>query len=308
MLNSSFYNRVNTRARTFSHSSQFGIWIVILAMLLFPSLDVLAKLLAKTLSPVQISFLRAACQAIFFLVMMRGLPKLIYPPKLSLTLILCAACMNTGIIFMVWGLIYLPVANAIALFFVEPLLLMLLSSIILKEKSSFVRYLLAVIGLIGAMVVIRPNWQLYGWPAILPICCALCFALYLLIIRGTRSQVSTTQAQAYISLVGTILLGLVLLFGQSFDIQVLKWNTVIPENYTLIFLLGFFATLTHWLMGKAFTLNQANVLAPFRYLEIISATALGYIIFNDIPDLMTWVGTAIILSSGLLLMKLDNKQ
>lgn len=298
---------IYNRAKVFSRSSQFGIWIVILAMLLFPSLDVLAKLLAKTLSPVQISFLRALCQALFFLVMMRTLPKLNHPPKVALNLILCAVFMNTGIIFMVWGLIYLPVANAIALFFVEPLLLMLLSSVILKEKSSFARYLLAFIGLIGAMIVIRPNWQLYGWPAILPICCALCFAIYLLIIRGTRSQVSTTQAQAYISLAGTSLLGLALYIGQGFDIPVLKWNTVVPADYSLIFLLGFFATLTHWLMGKAFTLNQANVLAPFRYLEIISATALGYIIFNDIPDLMTWVGTAIILSSGLMLMHLDKR-
>ncbi|MEH6445960.1 MAG: DMT family transporter, partial [Oceanospirillaceae bacterium] len=196
-------------------------------------------------------------------------------------------------------------ANAIALFFVEPLLLMLLSSIILKEKSSPLRYLLAFIGLVGAMVVIRPNWELYGWPAILPICCALCFAIYLLIIRSTRSQVSTTQAQAYISLAGTVILGAVLYLGQGFDIPVLKWNSIESSNYSLILLLGFFATLTHWLMGKAFTLNQANILAPFRYLEIISATALGYLIFNDIPDLMTWLGTAIILSSGLMLMRLQ---
>lgn len=304
MLNSTFF----TRAKTFSHTSQFGIWIVVLAMLLFPSLDVLAKLLAKTLSPVQISFLRALCQALFFLVMMRTLPRLAYPLKLSMSLLLCALCMNTGIIFMVWGLIYLPVANAIALFFVEPLLLMLLSSIILKEKSSLLRYLLAFIGLVGAMVVIRPNWQLYGWPAILPICCALCFAFYLLIIRSTRDQVSTTQAQAYISLSGTLMLAAVLYFGQSFEIPVLKWNDIVPADYTLILMLGFFATLTHWLMGKAFTLNQANVLAPFRYLEIISATALGYLIFNDIPDLLTWVGTAIILSSGLMLMRLERTE
>ncbi|MEH6444658.1 MAG: EamA family transporter, partial [Oceanospirillaceae bacterium] len=123
MQTSIFY----TRAKTFSQSSQFGIWIVVLAMLLFPSLDVLAKLLAKTLSPVQISFLRAICQALFFLVVMRTLPRFNYPLKLTINLLLCAVVMNTGIIFMVWGLIYLPVANAIALFFVEPLLLMLLS-------------------------------------------------------------------------------------------------------------------------------------------------------------------------------------
>ncbi len=304
MHNSSVYHRV----KNYSDSSQFGIWIVILAMLLFPSLDVLAKLLAKTLSPVQISFLRVLCQALFFVVVMRKLPRLNYPIKLTLNLILCAIFMNTGIILMVWGLMYLPVANAIALFFVEPLLLMLLSSIILKEKSSPIRYLLAFIGLVGAMIVIRPNWQLYGWPAILPIGCALCFAIYLLIVRSTRSQVSTTQAQAYISLAGTVILGLVLLVGKSFDIPVLNWNKVVPADYSLILMLGFFATLTHWLMGKALTLNQANIVAPFRYLEIISATALGYLIFNDIPDLLTWIGTGIILSSGLLLMRLEKQE
>ncbi|MGB1237377.1 MAG: DMT family transporter [Pseudomonadales bacterium] len=299
------YARLSERATAFSQSSQYGIWIMIIAMLLFPSVDVLAKMLSKSLSPVQISFLRVACQALFVLAAARTLPRLLYPGALTARLLLCAALVNTAIIFMIWGLAFLPVANAIALFFIEPLLLMLLSALLLKEKSSALRYVLAAVGLLGAMIVIRPNWQLYGWPAVLPMCSALFFALYLLLIRTTRERISATQAQSFISLAGTAMLGTLLWLGQGTDLAVVSWHHIAASDYSLILLLGFFAALTHWMMGKAFTLNQANVLAPFRYLEIISATALGYLIFNDIPDAMTWLGTAIILGSGIMLMRLD---
>lgn len=302
---SRFSQRFNL-ART--GNPQHGVWIMMIAMLLIPSVDVLAKLLAKELSPVQITFLRVAFQSLFVLAALRSLPTLIHPTALTLRLLMSCLFINAAIISMVWGLTHLPVANAIALFFIEPLLLMLLSSLLLKERSSPVKYLLVLIGLIGAMVVIRPNWQLYGWPSVLPMLAALFYALYLISIRSTRSQLPSSQAQAYISLAGTLLLGAVLLLGLGNSLQLMEWATIQPAHYTLILLLGFFSALTHWLISSAFSLTKASVLAPFRYLEIIGAATLGYLIFNEIPDLLTWLGMSIILLSGLAVLYLERRE
>ena len=302
-------------SRTFSQFSerhrthqQSGLWIMILAMLLIPSVDVLAKLLSKDLAAVQISFLRVALQAVFLVVAIRGLPRLIHSTPLTGKLLLASFLVNMAVTCMVWSLVTMPVANAVALFFIEPLLVMLLSSFLLNEKSTPIKYLLAMIGLAGAMVIIRPNWQLYGWSSVLPMLAALFYALYLITVRTVRSQLPTSEMQAYISLVGIMIMGAVLVVGQATEVEVLQWSSIQSAHWYLLVMLGFFSALTHWLISTAFSLSKATTLAPLRYLEIISATALGYIIFDDYPDLLTWVGTAIILGSGLCLVYLDKKK
>ncbi|MCV6590314.1 MAG: DMT family transporter [Marinobacterium sp.] len=309
LLRNHLSNRLS--ARQDSHA-QGGIWIMILAMLLIPSVDVLAKLLSTDLSPVQITFLRVAFQSVFMLIAIRRLPRLLHSFPLTRKLLLCCLFVNMAVIFMVWGLAYLPVANAVALFFIEPLLVMLLSAVLLKEKSTPIKYMLAVVGLSGTLVVIRPEWQLYGWSSTLPMLSALFYALYLITIRTTRNKLSTAEAQAYISLVGTVLLAALLLAGPLLTglgqtIPLLNWGDINSHHYGFIVLLGFFSALTHWLISTAYTLSPASMLAPFRYIEILGAAALGYLVFNELPDALTWLGMAIILGAGLAIVYLERK-
>ncbi|MBB1489003.1 DMT family transporter [Oceanospirillum sediminis] len=301
----SFLSRFN---RHDNAQQQNGLWIMILAMLLIPSVDVLAKLLSKDLGPVQISFLRVAFQAVFLLVAIRGLPRLIHSAALTKKLLIASLLVNLAVTSMVWSLVSMPVANAVALFFIEPLLVMLLSSLLLKEKSAPIKYLLALVGLAGALVVIRPNFQLYGWSSVLPMLAALFYALYLITVRTVRSQIATSEMQAYISLAGIIMMGAILLTGQISGAELLDWSPIQLPHWHLLILLGFFSALTHWMISTAFSLSKATTLAPLRYLEIISATALGYLVFGDYPDILTWTGTAIILGSGLCLIHLDRKR
>lgn len=292
---------------------QRGIGLMMLGMLLIPGVDVLAKLLSDALSPVQITFLRVMFQALFMLIAIRGLPRLRHDRALTGKLWLCCLFVNLAVILMVWGLAYLPVANALALFFIEPLLVMLLSALLLNERASPIRYLLAVVGLGGALVVIRPNWQLYGWPSLLPMASALFYALYLISIRTTRSRLPSAEAQAWISLAGTLLLTAVLLAGtvltdRGWSLPLLNWGTIEPHHYGLIVLLGFVSALTHGLISTAYTLSPASLLAPFRYLEILGAAALGYLVFHELPDALTWLGMAIILGSGLAIVYMEHRE
>ncbi len=282
-----------------------GVWLMVAAMLILPAVDVLAKLLSQDLSPIQISFLRVTVQAVLLMIVMRKLPRLHYPWPLTRRLVIAACLVNMAITAMIWALAYLPVANAVALFFVEPLLVMLLSAVILREPSSLVKYMLAFTGLVGAMIVIRPNWVLYGWHTLLPVCAALCYALYLVQIRALGGQIAAVPLQAYLSLVGAVLLLLTLLIGQSSGIKELSWLSVSAAHWRYILALGAVSALTYWLISWAFTLSQASVLAPFRYLEIIGATMLGYWVFDEYPDALTWVGSGVILVSGLAVIFVD---
>jgi len=293
-------------------SNQSGLIIMILAMLLVPSVDVLAKILTQSLGPVQVSFIRTMLQTLLItLILMRtrtGLSSLRrLKPSLILRLGIAGSLITSAITFMMWSLRELPVANAIALFFIEPLLLMGLSGLVLKERTPWVRYLAAVVGLIGAMVVVRPNWQLYGFSAVLPMLAALCYALHFIVIRKCRDQLQPLQIQAGTGIAGIAFLGALLIAGTLTQETVMHWHPLQSAHLPLLALLGAISAACYLMINVAFHRAAASTLAPFQYLEIVSATLLGFLVFSEYPDRLTLVGTAIILAAGLFVIAHEQK-
>jgi len=293
-------------------SNQSGLIIMILAMLLVPSVDVLAKILTQSLSPVQVSFIRTLLQTLLILLILgrssAGLKSLSgLTSELKLRLGFAGILITSAITFMMWSLKELPVANAIALFFIEPLLLMVLSGLILKERTPWVRYLAAIVGLIGALVVIRPNWQLYGFSALLPMLAALCYALHFIVIRKCRDRLQPLQIQAGTGIAGILFLSILLILGSQNEEAVMQWYTLDSTHLPLLALLGAVSAASYLMINVAFHRSAASTLAPFQYLEIVSATLLGFLVFSEYPDSLTLVGTGIILGAGLFVIAHEQK-
>ncbi|WP_417593893.1 DMT family transporter [Oceanospirillum sp.] len=293
-------------------NNQSGLIIMILAMLLVPTVDVLAKILTQSLGPVQVSFIRTLLQTLLVMLILLQSPagagslrRLTLALKIRLSI--AGVLISTAITFMMWSLKELPVANAIALFFIEPLLLMALSGLILKERTPWVRYLAAIVGLIGAMVVIRPNWQLYGFSAVLPMLAALCYALHFIVIRKCRDHLQPLQIQAGTGIAGILFLGLLLIAGNHTEEAVLHWSHLQSNHLPLLALLGAVSAISYLMINVAFHRSAASTLAPFQYLEIVSATFLGFLVFSEYPDTLTLVGTGIILGAGLFVIGHEQK-
>jgi S-adenosylmethionine uptake transporter len=204
-----------------------------------------------------------------------------------------------GTLLFFWAIKYLPLANAIALFFVEPLILTLLSALFLHEPIGWRRITAICIGFGGALIVIRPSWEIFGWAALLPVGTAFCLAAYLALTRHLTRWERAGPMQLWVGVFGTLVLSGALGIGAGAGIDVLAPVWPAAREWFLLMAIGLLSTVAHLLVVAAFRRAPAGLLAPFHSIEIISATLLGLLIFGDFPDATTWVGVAIIVGAGL---------
>lgn len=150
-------------------TDNLGMIFMIVAMLLLPVGDTLAKVLTSVMTPVEVTMWRFLSQAICFLpvafVMRRYLRGSMFSPIVALSGLLMVIC----VLGLVTAFAVMPIATAIAIFFVEPLILTLLAGLILRENVGPRRLAAIAVGLVGALIVIRPSFSEFGWAAILPL-------------------------------------------------------------------------------------------------------------------------------------------
>ncbi|MEO1121737.1 MAG: DMT family transporter, partial [Pseudomonadota bacterium] len=276
-----------------------GVVLMICAMLFIPGIDAIAKLLADRVPAVQISWSRFFFQTLYIapIILLTIGPAAMRaknPPVVILRGVLIAA----ATLFFFTSLRYLPLAEAIAIFFVEPLLLTVLSAIFLRERIGWRRILAVIVGLGGAQLIIQPSFAEVGWPALLPLGAAATFAVYLLLTKTLAASERPLTLHLWAGIAGTAALGIAMGVGVVTGVE--SFTPVWPSagDWLFLALLGAIATAAHFLVVIAFGLAPASLLAPFQYLEIVSATLLGYLIFNDFPGPQTWAGIAIIIGAG----------
>jgi drug/metabolite transporter (DMT)-like permease len=288
--------------------TEAGMLFMAGAMLLVPGIDALAKLLSAQLSPFQITFIRFLLQAAFLGGLLAWSRRLAVPRSALPRLALGGTFVAAAIGFLVWSLSILPLANAIAIFFVEPLVLSLLSALFLGERVGWQRLGAVAVGLIGALVVIRPNWAQFGAAALLPLFAAVFYAAQLTVFRSLSGDLSGPRVQAYSAIFATLVLGIALLLGGAAGVDQFAWHRPRGVAWAYLAGIGVLSTISYLLISSALKRTEAGTLAPFQYLEIISATILGYLVFGDFPDLLTWLGTGIILASGLYVFYRERKR
>lgn len=286
-----------------------GIALMSVAMLLVPMMDVTAKYLTETQPPLQIALARFAFQMVFALLTAAIGPGLsvlrarrLWPHLLrGFFLSGATVCFFTAVATM-------PVADAIAIFFVEPMILTVLSALVLKEQVGPRRWIAVLVGLAGAAIIIRPGFETFGLTALLPLCAALLFALYLVITRKLSGEGGMLCVQFTAGLGGVMLLGVLFVAANIAGYE--PAEAVMPDlpGWGLLALVGALSFFAHGLIVQAFAAAPASVLAPFNYLEIVSATVFGYLVFGDFPDGPTWIGIALIVGSGIYIAHRENRR
>ena len=284
-----------TGART---TTETAMLMMAAGVIVIPGIDAIAKHLSTGLAPGQIAASRFLFQLIFLfpIILVTGRRLMSYHLVLNA---FRGSLIGLATLFFFWGLKHLPLADAISIFFVEPLILTLISAVFLGERVGWRRLSAIVIGFCGALLVIRPSFQTVGLPALLPLAAACCFAIYLALTRKVAQADDVLTMQLWAGIFGGLTLMMALIYGEVGTIDVI--NPVWPSLYEwlMLALLGLIATSGHLLIVGAFSRASPSILAPFQYLEILGATLLGVIIFGEFPGLMTWLGILIIVGSGL---------
>jgi drug/metabolite transporter (DMT)-like permease len=165
----------------------------------------------------------------------------------------------------------------------------LLSPFLLGEKVGVRRLSAVAVGLIGALVIIRPGLGVFQPAALFGIGSGLVYANYVIITRRLAGKVP-----ALVTLVYTALLGLII----TSAIVPFFWLPPTPEQWGFMVALGAIAALGHYLLILAYERGEASMLSPFSYAEMIGACIVGYLAFGDFPDRWTWAGIAILVASG----------
>jgi len=184
-----------------------------------------------------------------------------------------------------------PLATASAIGFTSPLIVTALSVPLLRESVGIRRWSAVLIVFAGALLVIRPGSGLHDPAVLLLLLSSAAYALYQIATRWVSFYDEAPTGIVFSALLGSLVMSLVLPF-----VFVLPRN---PFDLALLLSLGLLGGAGHYLVIRAFQLAPAAVIAPLGYVELIGTTTLGYLIFDNFPDLWTWVGAAIIIASGL---------
>lgn len=294
---------MNSQTAIVEGNNARGMAIMAASMMLLPLMDSIAKWLAmnEAIAPGQITFMRFLIQLVLtglIIVAVHG-PGRLRPVNLAGNFIRGLLIGSASLLFFT-AVKYMPIADAISVFFVEPMIVTMLSAIFLKEPIGWRRWIAVFVGFCGALIVIQPSYELFGAISLLPLGTATLFSIYMILNRSLSGRDSALVMQFMAGAGGTAVTGLALLAGLHLGVGDLQPGIPLnAEPLALLACLGVLATFGHMAVTQAFRYAPASILAPFQYLEIVSAAAVGLVVFGNFPTPTKWLGIAIIIGSGL---------
>ncbi len=280
-----------------------GILLMLGFCVLAPMGDAIAKILAATIPIGFLLLIRFGFQAVALvpLIVVERRPWRMSPRVLALTAVR-TVLHATGIGTMFAALRYLPLADAIAIAFVMPFLMLLLGHFVLGEEVGPRRTIACLVGFVGTLLVIQPSFANLGWPAFLPLGVAVMFALFMLVTRLIAKETDPISLQAVSGVMATGLLIPLLLLGTWLNIPALQIAAPSSQDWLLLMAIGALGTIAHLLMTWSLRFAPSATLAPMQYLEIPIATLIGWMIFQDLPNRMAALGICITIASGLYIV------
>lgn len=277
-----------------------GILCMIAFSLIAPVMDAFAKATPAYIPVMQILAFRFGIQFLGLLPLTLALGQMYRPSLRESALYLIRALLIVGATGLFFTAVrVMPLANAIATFFVEPFILTLLGGLLLHEEVGPRRIIACIVGFAGALLVIQPSFADLGLVALFPLGTACCFAFYLIMTRQMARRIHPIVLQSHTALAACIvILPLLAVFDGTGSALL---DPAMPRGHAIwmLFGVGIVSTVSHVLISYALRLAPAATVAPLQYLEIVAATALGFWVFGDFPNPLTWVGIMIIVASGL---------
>jgi drug/metabolite transporter (DMT)-like permease len=264
------------------------------AVLCFAILDAVIKVLTQRYPVPMLVWARYAVQALALAIWL--LPQmgtaLLRTKKVRLHLARAAILPLSSLLFFT-SLRYLPLAEATAMNYSTPVLVMILAVIFLHERMTQPRIALAIAGFAGMFLIVRPGSAMFQGAALLSLGAALFYAVFQILTRKLASE-DWRVLLFYPAIVGTVMMTAMLpWFGDAVDVP---WFDV-----AVIIAAGLLGTLGHGLFILAFQRSPASALTPYTYVHLVWATLIGWLVFDRFPDVWTLAGMAVIAGSGLLI-------
>ena len=267
----------------------------LLAWIMLPIMDGIAKYLSSDLPVLQITWARYFFTVFFTLPIMFFLFKkyLVWTTNPKLQFLRGLILLIANICFF-YSISIISLAKALTLAFIAPLIVTAFSPFFLGENVGYRRWLAVIIGFVGTLVVIRPGFVEINLASIAALTTGIMYGFYLIITRKLSSSDNPLLTLLLTGVVGAIIISL---------IMPIVWVQPSLTQWSLMAAVGIFACIGHFFLILSLKYADASKLAPFSYFEIITNILIGYYFFGDFPDKWTFLGLFIIVSAGIYISR-----
>ncbi len=263
---------------------------MILAILLFTGMDAAAKGLIQRYSAPQVIWARFFGQFLIVVLILRQQLGPVLRTRFPWLHFWRSLSQLGATSFFFLSLTYIGLAEATAIADISPVLITLGAALFLGERLSTFRIIGVVLALAGAMIVIRPGSGIFSWASLLPLVCAICYAISALLTRKVGTQESVWASMIFASAFGSVVFSLILPF---------VWVPIDASDIWIFVLIGCLGTGAQLCLIRSFSITEASIVAPFTYLGIVFATFWGIVLFDQWPDQWTILGALVIVGAGL---------
>ena len=289
----------------------FGVIYIIMAQVFFTIQDMVIKLISSEYALHEIVLVRSCVGIIFTVIVFIPLDngiKNLFKKNIVIHLLRGFGIVIANLCFFT-SLITIPLANAVAIFFIAPLIITSLSVLFLGEKVGICSWLAVFIGFVGVVIILRPGYGVFNFASLLPLVAALAYSLVQIMTRKMGKAEKTSKMVFYIQL-NLVFFSAIsgLFFGHG--------NFADPSQPTLYFLLrawivpplkdflimvgiGILSGMGAYCISQAYRVSKAGFIAPFEYVALPLSIFWSIVVFSEWPDIITWIGIILICGAGL---------
>ena len=296
-----------------------GILYILLSMMVFSVQDGIMKHIYNFVSLYEVYLIRTVISFVLILIFLILTKKpVVFKSKYPLLTFLRVILFFFGFSSFYISLTVLPLGTATALFFVTPFLITIFAHFFLKEEIGIRRWSAVIVGFIGVYIALNPDFSNFNYLSLLPLLCAFCYSLSMIIIKKTSDK-DSVYTQTFTFYIGAIILSIIFYFiigdGQYNTLDhpasqfiFREWFVDFNNNILLMSITGVTATVAFFLLFTAYSIASPSVISPFEYSILFWSPLVGWLYFDEIPTLSTVIGILIIVSSGVYIFIREKAQ
>ena len=293
-----------------------GLFLIVIGMLFFITQDILIKLTIFDVSLLQILVIRATVGCLLlFIYLFYNRQEINFGSSYPFVAIFRGSTFFFGFTMFYISLSKISLAEATSLFFVSPFFITIYSYLILKIKIGLNRVFSIIVGFSGTLLIIKPDFNDLNIYMLLPIITAATYALSMTLAKKTADKDSLFQQTFHIYL-GAMLGGSIislLIYNTNINIELLSilnnpWIINDLQLIGVILLISIVGSLGILSLIAAYRIGSPLINAPAEYVHLIFALILGFFIFDELPDFYSFIGIALIVSSGIHIVFRENRR
>jgi drug/metabolite transporter (DMT)-like permease len=293
--------QVLTAAANQAHTNRAGIAWMVLAMTAFIANDATIKVISARLPAAQMVVVRGvmAISLILLIAWRSGALGRLRDATRGWVLVR-ASCEGAGTFLYLAGLFNLPLGNVTAINLASPLFIAVLAMLVLRERVTPGRWLVIAVGFTGVLLVVQPRadgFNHYAWMSLLA---TMIYAVRDLLTRkipsGLPAILVTLSTATVVCLIAVVVLGFQ------------GWTSMAWSDLGLLAIASVFLSTGYYSIIMAMRDAELSVVAPFRYVGLLEALALGYLVWGDIPNVAAWIGIALLIGTGLFMIRQQTKR